>query len=230
MEFRPRLRTERRKISVELEKYARAPWLEAAALPPNLDNDKPSRGALELLFFRPAPVWEKVKVPVFLVWGDKDTVVPVAEGRKIIEDSLAKAGNKNVTVKIFPNVDHAITLVNAKKGADFPRAALDYLDAAELHEHASFAAFDDFRRAHGRRLVLLTTKASLSAYAARFDADDILMVGRESAGVPEAVAMTADLRIRIPMRPGLRSLNVAVAAALVVGEAKRQTDAFEALQ
>jgi tRNA (cytidine/uridine-2'-O-)-methyltransferase len=110
------------------------------------------------------------------------------------------------------------------------RSALDYLDAAELHEHASFAAFDDFRRAHGRRLVLLTTKASLSAYAARFDADDILMVGRESAGVPEAVAMTADLRIRIPMRPGLRSLNVAVAAALVVGEAKRQTDAFEALQ
>jgi len=110
------------------------------------------------------------------------------------------------------------------------RGALDYLDHAEMIEHDSFAHFTDWASGAGRRLVLLTTKASLSAYAARFDADDILMVGRESAGVPEAVAMTADLRIRIPMRPGLRSLNVAVAAALVVGEAKRQTDAFEALQ
>lgn len=110
------------------------------------------------------------------------------------------------------------------------RSALDYLDQADLREHASFAAFDEFRRDAGKRLVLLTTKAPLSVYAAQFEADDILMVGRESAGVPDAVAMQADLRVRIPMRPSLRSLNVAVAAAMVLGEAKRQTDAFEALQ
>ncbi len=125
----PNAVTERQKISLELAKYAKEPWLDAAALPPNLDEDKPSRGALELLFFQPVPMWEKVKVPVLLVWGDKDTVVPVAEGRKIIEDTLSKNGNKDVTVKIFPNVDHGIVIVNAKKNSDFPRAALDYYES-----------------------------------------------------------------------------------------------------
>ena len=74
--------------------------------------------------------------------------------------------------------------------------------------------------------MLLTTKADESAYAAAYDADDILMLGRESAGVPDDVAAAADLRVRIPMRAGLRSINVAVAAALVIGEALRQTDGF----
>ena len=75
--------------------------------------------------------------------------------------------------------------------------------------------------------MLLTTKASASAYAASYADGDILMLGRESAGVPEAVAESADLRVRIPMREGLRSINVAVAATLVLGEAMRQTDGFE---
>lgn len=76
--------------------------MEAAALPPNLNNDKPTRGGLELLFFEPVPMREKVKVPVLLVWSDKDTVVPVAEGKTIIENALKKAGNKDLTIKIFP--------------------------------------------------------------------------------------------------------------------------------
>ena len=80
-----------------------------------------------------------------------------------------------------------------------------------------------------RRLALLTTKASGSMYHASYSADDILLMGRESAGVPEAVADVADLRIRIPMRQTMRSLNVAVAASLVLGEALRQTGHFEAL-
>lgn len=109
------------------------------------------------------------------------------------------------------------------------RSALDYLEHADFAEHASFAAFEAFRRAAGRRLVLLTTKGATSVYAAAFEPDDILMVGRESAGVPPEVAALADLRLRIPMRPGLRSINVAVAAAMVLGEAKRQADGFEAL-
>jgi imidazolonepropionase-like amidohydrolase/pimeloyl-ACP methyl ester carboxylesterase len=120
---------ERRKISAELAKYAQEPWLESAALPPNLDNDKPSRGALELLFFQPVPMWEKVRVPVLLVWGDKDTVVPVSEGRRIIEETLHKSGNKEVTVKIFPNVDHGTVLVNRQKDADFPRVDLSYYES-----------------------------------------------------------------------------------------------------
>jgi len=120
---------ERRKISAELGKYANAPWLESAALPPNLDNDMPSRGALELLFFEPVPMWEKVRVPVLLVWGDKDTVVPVTEGRRIIEETLNRSGNKEVTVKIFPNVDHGTVLVSPQRDADFPRVDLSYYES-----------------------------------------------------------------------------------------------------
>ena len=112
---------------------------------------------------------------------------------------------------------------------ELKRGGLDYLDQAELVEHDSYAHFDAVRRATGRRLVLLTTKTSESAYTAQYTGDDILMLGRESAGVPAEVAEDADLRIRIPMRPGLRSINVAVAAAMIVGEAKRQTDGFRDL-
>jgi tRNA (cytidine/uridine-2'-O-)-methyltransferase len=109
------------------------------------------------------------------------------------------------------------------------RGALDYLEHADFTEHDSYAEFDLWRRGEARRLVLLTTKASVSAYAVEYITSDVLMVGRESAGVPESVAAEADLRVRIPMRPGLRSLNVATAASLVVGEALRQTRGFDAL-
>ena len=110
------------------------------------------------------------------------------------------------------------------------RSGLDYLDLADLVEHDSYAHFDAWRRAASRRIVLLTTKASDSAYAALYAPDDVLLLGRESAGVPDSVAADADLRVRIPMRDGLRSINVAIAAALVVGEAKRQTDGFADLK
>lgn len=109
------------------------------------------------------------------------------------------------------------------------RGALDYLEHADFEEHINFEAFDAWRREAGRRLVLLTTKASTSVYACTYAPADILMVGRESTGVPENVAEAADLRVRIPMRPGLRSINVAVAASLVLGEALRQTGQFEQL-
>lgn len=109
------------------------------------------------------------------------------------------------------------------------RAGLDYVDHATVHEHASWTAFDQWRRGAGRRLVLLTTKTETSAYAVQYVENDILMVGRESAGVPAGVAEASDLRVRIPMRDGLRSINVALAAALILGEAKRQTDGFTAL-
>lgn len=110
----------------------------------------------------------------------------------------------------------------------FRRAGLDYLDHVNIARHASFAAFDDVRRAEGRRLVLLTTKAESSHLAAEFRHDDVLMVGRESAGAPDYVHEAAELRVAIPMRADLRSLNVAVAAAIVLGEALRQTDGFPA--
>ncbi len=109
------------------------------------------------------------------------------------------------------------------------RGALDYLEHAEFTEHASWAHFHGWQVESGHRLVLLTTKAATSTYNASYAPGDILLMGRESAGVPDAVAEAADLRVRIPMRQAMRSLNVAVAASLVLGEALRQTGHFEAL-
>jgi tRNA (cytidine/uridine-2'-O-)-methyltransferase len=110
------------------------------------------------------------------------------------------------------------------------RGGLDYIEHADFVEHDDFATFEAWREESGRRLVLLTTKAASSAYEAQFDSNDVLMIGRESAGVPNAVAAHADLRLRIPMRDGLRSLNVAIAASLVLGEALRQTGGFVSLK
>lgn len=113
---------------------------------------------------------------------------------------------------------------------ELKRGGLDYLDHAEVLEHDSYGHFAQWRAISGQRLVLLTTKSDLSAYDVTYDRGDILMLGRESAGVPEDVAAGADVRVRIPMRSGLRSINVAVAASMVVGEALRQTGAFESLK
>ena len=104
------------------------------------------------------------------------------------------------------------------------RAGLDYLDSVDIVRHVSW---DRFRAAHvAGRLVLLTTKADLPHHRFAFRADDILLLGRESAGVPDAVHDAADARLRIPLQAGMRSLNVGLAAALVLGEALRQTDTF----
>ena len=112
---------------------------------------------------------------------------------------------------------------------ELKRGGLDYLDQAEIVEHDSYGHFDRWRRETGRRLVLLTTRSSESAYGFAFRPRDLIMLGRESAGVPDEVHDAADARIRIPMRPGLRSINVAVAAAMIVGEGLRQTHGFNAL-
>lgn len=105
------------------------------------------------------------------------------------------------------------------------RAGLDYLDHVDLRRHVSFAAFETWRRAEGRRLVLLTTKATASYTSFAFTPNDVLLVGRESAGVPPEVHDAADATLLIPLRPPMRSLNVAVAAAMVTAEALRQTRA-----
>ncbi|HTV33649.1 MAG TPA: TrmH family RNA methyltransferase [Methylocella sp.] len=104
----------------------------------------------------------------------------------------------------------------------FRRAGLDYLDHLEIAYHADWAAFEGWRRAAGRRLILLTTKAKLAYTNFRFGHGDILLLGRESAGVLPEVHQAADTRLLIPIKAPLRSLNVAVAAAMVAGEALRQ--------
>jgi tRNA (cytidine/uridine-2'-O-)-methyltransferase len=110
----------------------------------------------------------------------------------------------------------------------FRRSGMDYLDHVAWKRHDDFAAFEGWRVAEGRRLVLMTTRAALPYPAFAFRAGDVVMAGRESAGVPDEVHAAADARILIPMRPGLRSLNVAVSVAMVAGEALRQLGAFPA--
>lgn len=101
------------------------------------------------------------------------------------------------------------------------RTAMDYIDHVEVTRHPDF---ETFREAMGsRRLLLFTTKGSGSAYDFAFSSDDVLLFGKESAGVPPEIADACDARIRIPMRDGVRSMNLAMSAGLALGEALRQT-------
>lgn len=114
----------------------------------------------------------------------------------------------------------------------FRRAGMDYLDQVAIARHASFEAFQAWRATRAaagetRRLVLLSTRAETHYAACNYRSGDILLVGRESAGVPEEVFAAADISVKIPMRPQARSLNVAVAASVVMSEALRQMGAFD---
>src|SRR5215475_258876 len=105
----------------------------------------------------------------------------------------------------------------------FRRAGMDYLDQVSLTRHPSWPDFERWRAAHRLRLVLFTTKAIVSYLDHRYDTREILLFGRESAGVPGHVHEAAEVRLRIPMCAGMRSINVAIACAMAVGEALRQT-------
>jgi tRNA (cytidine/uridine-2'-O-)-methyltransferase len=94
------------------------------------------------------------------------------------------------------------------------RAGMDYLERVDLTRHRSWRAFEDWRRASGRRLVLMTTKGAIPLPQARFQPGDILLFGSESKGVPDEVHQAAGLRVAIPLMPGERSINVAQAAAI----------------
>jgi len=102
------------------------------------------------------------------------------------------------------------------------RSGMDYLENAEIRRHLSFVEFEGWRKSAQRRLILLTTKGKTAYSAFAFQAGDILMLGRESAGVPEAVHKAADARLYIPMEKGNRSLNVGVTGAIVLAEGLRQ--------
>src|SRR6266849_4925089 len=103
----------------------------------------------------------------------------------------------------FPTTDRA-----------FRRAGMDYLDRVQLVRHASWTAFEAWRRRERLRLVLFTTGTATPYLEHAFGPADVLLFGRESAGVPEAVHAAADVRLKIPLQPGLRSLNVAIACAI----------------
>jgi tRNA (cytidine/uridine-2'-O-)-methyltransferase len=112
--------------------------------------------------------------------------------------------------------------------SNFRRAGMDYLEQVKVVRDASWSAF---RAAiSGRRLILASTKATLPYTEFAFRDGDILLMGRESVGVPDEVHDAADARLVIPMRPGLRSLNVALACAMIVGEALHQTGGFPSIE
>lgn len=104
----------------------------------------------------------------------------------------------------------------------FRRAGMDYLEHVALRRHGSWNAFDGWRRQQHLRLILFTTRADRCYLDHAYRPGDILLFGRESAGVPDAVHAAADARLAIPMRPDLRSINVAMAVAMALGEAMRQ--------
>lgn len=134
------------------------------------------------------------------------------------------AGNVGTLLRLAACLGLAVDLIEPM---GFPwsdralrRAGMDYLADAEVRRHADWATFE--AQVTGR-IVLLTTAGAVRLPDATFRPDDILLLGSESAGVAAAVHARADLRVRVPMRPGFRSLNVAVAGAIVLGEALRQT-------
>lgn len=133
---------------------------------------------------------------------------------------LRLAACLNVTVHLiepagFPISDSALK-----------RAGMDYLERAAMTRHINFETFEKWRRDAGRRLLLLTTKTKLAYTEFTYKPGDILLMGRESTGVPEDIHTLADGRLTIPMAEGMRSLNVAVSTGMVLGEALRQTQAF----
>ena len=108
----------------------------------------------------------------------------------------------------------------------FRRAGMDYLDQVTIVRHDSWPKFQQWRHQKGFRLILFSTKGTKPYLDHCFEASDILLFGRESAGVPDEVAAAADARLVIPIAPGMRSLNVAMAAAMAAGEALRQVGGF----
>jgi len=137
------------------------------------------------------------------------------------------AGNVGAVLRLGACMGVAVDLIEpmgfAWDDARVRRTAMDYIDQVEIARHANWTAF---RAACPGRLVLLTTKGSTSLYDTAFAPDDILLIGKESAGVPVDIAAQCALAIRIPIRPEVRSLNLATAAALALGEALRQTNAL----
>ncbi|MEM7067570.1 MAG: tRNA (cytidine(34)-2'-O)-methyltransferase [Pseudomonadota bacterium] len=105
----------------------------------------------------------------------------------------------------------------------FRRAGMDYLDQASMQRHTSWQRFEDWRAENGYRLLLLTTKASAPYTQFSYEKDDLLLLGRESSGVPQEVHEVADAKLTIPMSGEARSLNMALSGAMVLGEALRQT-------
>jgi len=136
-------------------------------------------------------------------------------------------GNTGTILRLAACLGFAVDIIEPAgfdiSDRNLKRAGMDYISAAALTRHVNWDRFEEWRRNSGRRLVLASTKSSDRYTGFAFRANDVLLFGRESAGVPDHVHAAADARILVPMVEGQRSINVAVSAAMIVGEAMRQT-------
>ena len=136
------------------------------------------------------------------------------------------AGNTGTILRMAACVGAAVHIIEPTgfdlSDRNLKRAGMDYLEMATLTRHLDWAAFQDWRAAHSKRLVLLTTKSQRSYTDFQYTDSDVLLFGRESAGVPQEVHDTCEARLTIEMQPGARSLNLALSVAMVTGEAIRQ--------
>lgn len=150
----------------------------------------------------------------------------MADGIRIALYQPDIAGNTGTILRMAACLGIAVDIIEPAgfdlSDRNLRRAGMDYLEMAALTRHVDFAGFEDWRRSEARRLVLFSTKAAVPYTAFSFADGDILLFGRESAGVPDHVRDSADARLLIPMKGGGRSLNVALSAAMAAGEAIRQ--------
>jgi tRNA (cytidine/uridine-2'-O-)-methyltransferase len=150
----------------------------------------------------------------------------LADGIRIALYQPDIAGNTGTILRMAACLGLAVDIIEPAgfdlSDRNLRRAGMDYLEMAALTRHIDFARFEEWRRSEARRLLLFSTKAALPYTAFSFADGDILLFGRESAGVPDHVRDAADERLLIPMKGGGRSLNVALSAAMAAGEAIRQ--------
>jgi len=139
------------------------------------------------------------------------------------------AGNVGAVLRLGACMGVAVDLIEpmgfAWDDRRVRRTAMDYIDHVDVTRYSSF---DSFRQATPGRMLLFTTKGDRSPYEFAFEADDILLFGKESGGVPPEIAEACDAKLRLPIRTGVRSFNLATAAAIALGEALRQTDGLPA--
>ncbi len=137
------------------------------------------------------------------------------------------AGNTGTILRLAACLGIAVDIIEPAgfdiSDRNLKRAGLDYIATAALTRHVTWERFEEWRAESGRRLILASTKAALPYAKMAYRPDDILLFGRESAGVPDHVHEKADERVIIPMVEGQRSINVAMSAAMITGEAMRQT-------
>jgi tRNA (cytidine/uridine-2'-O-)-methyltransferase len=150
----------------------------------------------------------------------------LADGIRIALYQPDIAGNTGTILRMAACLGLAVDIIEPAgfdlSDRNLRRAGMDYLEMAALTRHVDFARFEDWRRSEARRLLLFSTKAALPYTAFSFADGDILLFGRESAGVPDHVRDNADAHLLIPMKGGGRSLNIALSAAMAAGEAIRQ--------